>query len=159
MAQLYAAQYAAEQWDKFQEENPLTPAWVREDNIAVYDLNTPDRLVRQNYSIVENKLATPVARRHILGLVGGNEVSRMAGNPQDIESDLRNLTRPLTKCPEREYQPMRMGQEQLVINNRKTHLALDLRPVHLPDYQMWAYPVTFGPQPLKKETCGRPEKY
>jgi hypothetical protein len=83
----------------------------------------------------------------------------MAGNPQDIESDLRNLTRPLTKCPEREYQPMRMGQEQLVINNRKTHLALDLRPVHLPDMQIFSYPATYGPQPLKKETCGRPEKY
>jgi hypothetical protein len=134
-------------------------SWVREDNGAVYDMNVPNRLVRQNYSIAENKLVSPQAKRHVLGLVGGNEVSQMAGNPQDIESDLRGITRPLTGCPGREFKPMMAGQESLVINNRKTNLAIDVRPVHLPDYQMWAYPVTYAPLPLRKETCGRPEKY
>jgi hypothetical protein len=134
-------------------------SWVREDNGAVYDMNVPNRVVRQNYSIAENNLVSPQNKRHILGLVGGNEVSQMAGNPQDIESDLRGLTRPLTGCPGREYKPTMAGQEKLVINNRKTNLAIDIRPVHLPEYQMWAYPVTYAPLPLRKETCGRPEKY
>ncbi len=159
MAQLYSLTFAADQFQKYQDEVLFTPSWVREDNISVYDLNVPNRLVKQNYSPSENNLASPKEKRHILGLVGGNDVSRMAGNPQDIESDLRNLTRPLTKCPDREFKPLVEGQEQLIINNRKTHLALDLRPVHLQDYQMWAYPTTFAPLPLRKETCGRPEKY
>jgi hypothetical protein len=135
------------------------PAWIRNDNISVYDLDVPNRIVRQNYSITENNLASPPNKRHILGIVGGNDVSRLAGNPQDIESDLHWLTRPLTKCPDREFKPLEQGQETLVYNNRKTDLRIDLRPVHLPEYQMWAYPVTFGPLPLHKETCGKPHKY
>ena len=133
--------------------------WIREDNMAVYDLNVPNRVVRQNYSIAENNLASPQAKRHILGIVGGNDVSQMAGNPQDIESELRGLTRPLTNCPAREYKPTMAGQEKLVINNRKTNLAIDFRPVHLPEYQMFGLPLTLAPLPLRKETCGRPEKY
>jgi hypothetical protein len=135
------------------------PSWVRDDNISVYDLNTPNRTVRQGYSSVENNLASPVEKRHILGVVGGNEVSRLGGNPQDIESELKGLTRPLTNCPGREYKPTLANQTTLVINNRKTHMAIDVRPVHLPEYQMWAYPVTYAPLPLYKETCGQPQKY
>jgi hypothetical protein len=136
-----------------------TPMWVRDDNISVYDLNIPNRVVRQNYSVVENGLASPAEKRHILGVVGGNDVSRLAGNPQDIESDLTWRTRPLTNCPGREYKPMMAGQEKIVIDNRKTNLTIDVRPIHLPEYQMWAYPQTLAPLPLRKETCGRPEKY
>jgi hypothetical protein len=65
----------------------------------------------------------------------------------------------LTNCPEREYHPTKAGQEKLVYDNRKTNLSIDIRPIHLPEYQMWAYPVSYAPLPLKKETCGRPEKY
>lgn len=137
----------------------IQPAWVRNDNISVYDLNTPNRVVRQNYVEHENGLASPPQKRHILGIIAGNDVSRMVANPQDIESELRGTTRPLTRCPDREYQATLQGQEKLVINNRKTHMVLDIRTINLPEYQMWAYPVTFAPLPLKKETCGRPEKY
>jgi len=151
------AQYAAFNVD--QQTHEGTPAWVREDNIAVYDMITPNRIVRQGYSSVENNLASPPPQRHVLGLVGGNEVSILAGNPQDIESDLRNLTRPLTKSPDRQYKPMMRDQDKLVINNRKNNIAIDMRPIHLPDYQMWGYAQVFAPLPLEKETCGRPEKY
>lgn len=137
----------------------IQPSWVREDNIAVYDLNTPNRVVRQNYVENENGLASPPPKRHILGLVGGNEVSQVVANPQDVESELRGLFRPLTGCPGRQYQATRMGQEKVVIENRKSNIALDIRPKHLAEAQMWAYPVTYAPAPLKKETCGRPEKY
>lgn len=136
-----------------------TPGWVRTDNLSVYDLDVPNRVVRQNYSVTENNLASPVAKRHILGLVGGNEVSRLAGNPQDIESDLSWRTRPLTKCPGREYKPLMQGQTTITYNNRKTDLAIDVRPVHLPEYQMWAYPQALAPLPLHKETCGQPQRY
>jgi len=144
----------------FQDELHIQPTWVRDDNIAVYDLNTPNRTVRGNYSVKENNLASPTAKRHVLGLVGGNEVSQLGGNPQDIESELRGLTRPLTNCPSREYKPTMADQKTLNIQNRKTtNLSIDIRPIHLPEYQMWAYPVTYAPLPLKKETCGAPQKY
>jgi len=80
-------------------------------------------------------------------------------NPQDVESDLRNLTRPLTDFPGRQYKPLLEGQRSIVINNRKTNLVIDVRPVHLPEYQMWGYAPVYAPLPLVKETCGRPEKY
>lgn len=159
MSALHAVLLGAASVEYVDEQVNRAPEWVRDDNIAVYDLNIPNRVVRGNYSVVENGLASPAAKRHILGVVGGNDVSRLAGNPQDIESDLTWRTRPLTNCPSREYKPTLQGQEKIVINNRKTHLAIDIRPVHLPEYQMWAYPQTFAPLPLKKETCGRPEKY
>jgi len=143
----------------FEDELHIQPSWVRDDNIAVYDLNTPNRTVQGNYSIRENNLASPAPKRHVLGIVGGNEVSQLAGNPQDIESELRGLTRPLTNCPSREYKPTMADQKTLNIQNRKTNLSIDIRPVHLAEYQMWAYPVTYAPLPLKKETCGAPQKY
>ena len=135
------------------------PQWVRDDNIAVYDLNTPNRTVQGNYSVSENNLASPVPKRHTLGLVGGNEVSQLAGNPQDIESDLRGITRPLTKCNEREYQPLYQGQTSIDYKNRTTDLTLDLRPVHLKEYQTFAYPASYAPQGLKQKQCGSPHKY
>ena len=158
------AQYAAfimsrEALDNIQEQMTLLPNWVREDNISSYEMNIPNRVVRQNYSGVENRLASPQEKRHVLGIIAGNDVSRMVANPQDIESDLRNLTRPLTNCPKRQYTPLMAGQTKLIINNRKTHMALDLRPVHLQEYQMWGYAPVYAPLPLVKETCGRPEKY
>lgn len=158
------AQYAAfimsrEAIDNVQEQMTLMPNWVREDNISTYEMNIPNRVVRQNYSGVENHLASPQEKRHVLGIIAGNDVSRMTANPQDIESDLRNLTRPLTNCPKRQYTPLMTGQTKLIINNRKTHMALDLRPVHLQEYQMWGYAPVYAPLPLVKETCGKPEKY
>ena len=159
MAQYAAAIMTNQAINDIQEHMTLMPNWVREDNIATYELNVPNRVVRQNYSSIENGLASPQEKRHVLGIIAGNDVSRMAGNPQDIESDLRNLTRPLTNCPDRQYKPLVAGQDKLIINNRKTHLAIDLRPVHLQEYQMWGYAPVYAPLPLVKETCGRPEKY
>jgi hypothetical protein len=135
------------------------PYWVREDNAITYSLDIPNRTVRQGYSSVENNLASPSQKRHTLGVVGGNDVSLMGGNPQDIESELKGLTRPLTNCPKREYTPLLADQQSIIINNRKTNMAIDIRPVHLPEYQMWAYPVTYAPIPLRKETCAQPHKY
>ena len=159
MAQYAAFMMTQEAISDFSEQQTLQPSCVREDNISTYELNVPNRVVRQNYSANENRLASPIEKRHTLGIVGGNDVSRVVGNPQDVESDLRNLTRPLTDCPGRQYKPLLEGQRSIVINNRKTNLVIDVRPVHLPEYQMWGYAPVYAPLPLVKETCGRPEKY
>lgn len=154
-----AAEFVNQAQNEFSNMPLDTTLWIREDNISVYDMNIANRTVRANYPVNEAILAQGPERRHILGLVGGNEVSRLGGNPQDIESDLRGITRPLTKCNERDYQPLQQGQDRIVIQNRKHTMAIDIRPVHLKENQMWAYPTSFAPLPLQKQTCGRPEKY
>lgn len=135
---------------------PLTvgPKWEKEEN-------------PQNYDQLESQVVTPDPRRHILGLVGGNEVATVAastrnvvnGQQADIESDLRGTTRPITKCPWRDYQPQMPGSSVIQRTNPKNNFKVDARLFPLRDYQMWAYAATYQPDPLVKETCGRPEKY
>lgn len=43
--------------------------------------------------------------RPILGIVGGNNVSRTSGNMVDLESDLRGQTRVLSNCDSTQYKP------------------------------------------------------
>ena len=77
----------------------------------------------------------PTPKRHILGVVGGNEVSLPKGNMVDVESDLRGINIPNTFCPWRQYQQ------------------------HLPVYQMWGYPGMPAPVPMRSVVCNNPEKY
>jgi len=100
------------------------------------------------------------AARHILGLVGGNEVSLPKGNSMvDVESDLRRLNFPLTKSPARQYQVP--PEEQAIMKRKSTKgsVTIDVRQRHLPAIQMWPYAPTFSPVPMKVTQCGRPEKY
>jgi hypothetical protein len=96
-------------------------------------------------------------RRHILGLVGGNEVSRIEGNQADLESDLLGITRPNSYAMNRHHLPPK--DAVIIRENPKLTLKVDTKPVHLPAYQQWAYPSVIGPLPLEKETCVRPEKF
>ena len=95
--------------------------------------------------------------RHILGIVGGNEVSRIAGNQADLESDLRGITRPNSDSTQRHHLPSKALE--IDRKNPKITIAIDTTPVHLNTYQQWAYPSVIGPLPLEKEVCHRPEKY
>jgi hypothetical protein len=97
--------------------------------------------------------------RHMLGLVGGNEVSLPKGNMVDVESDLFGLNIPLTKCSAREYQPPPMKQTSIQRKSTKGAVEIDVRPRHLPAVQMWPYAPTFGPVPMNVKQCGSPEKY
>jgi hypothetical protein len=96
--------------------------------------------------------------RHILGIVGGNEVSGIAGNRVDLESDLLGITRPITWGNEREHLPPNNGNT-IERKNAKYDLNINVKPVHLTTYQMWAYPATFAPVPFKQEACMKPEKF
>lgn len=97
--------------------------------------------------------------RHILGVVGGNEVSLIKGNRVDLESDLFGITRPNTWCPTREHLPPMVSNESINRSNPKNNISINVAPKHLPTYQMWAYPASFAPLPMIKETCTMPEKY
>lgn len=130
------------------------PAWENRENPQLYDK-------------LESQVVSPDPRRHMLGIVGGNAVSVVKdskinitnGQQIDIESDLRGTSRPLTFCPLRKYQPQSPGQTTIVRNTTKGRFAVDAKLFNLPNMQMWAYPATYAPEPLQKETCGRPEKY
>ena len=96
-------------------------------------------------------------RRHILGIVGGNEVSRAEGSMADLESDLQGITRPNTWSTERHHLPPK--DTKIRRENPKTQMTIDATPVALPAFQQWAYPSVIGPVPLEKETCMKPEKF
>lgn len=121
----------------------------------------------QAYDELEAQVVSPDPRRHILGLIGGNEVATVAaskfnvvnGQQADVESDLRGITRPITKCPWKDYQPQAAGQTAIQRDNVKNTFNVDAKLYPLRDYQMWAYAATYQPDPMVKETCGRPEKY
>ncbi len=99
------------------------------------------------------------AARPVLGLVGGNEASGIQGNRVDLESDLFGITRPITWGNSREHQPPRMADAAITRVNAKGKLDINIRPVHLPTYQMWAYPATLAPEPFKNEACQQPHKF
>lgn len=122
------------------------PAWEKKENPQAYDQ------FAQAYVH-----ATP--GRHIVGVVGGNEASLIKGNQVDLESDLRGLNLPNTFCPERKYLPAQQTDTTIKRDNVKIKLEIDVRPQHLPAYQMWAYPAVVGPEQLKVDLCGRPERF
>ena len=130
--------------------------------------NSPFEVLKHPFENRENPqmyAQTPFAyvhkepARHILGLVAGNNVSLPKGNMVDVESDLRGLNIPLTKCPSREYQPPPSEQATIYRNSTKGKQVIDVRPRHLKGYQMWSYAATFAPIPMNAQQCGRPEKY
>jgi len=124
----------------------LTSHWEKKENLQHYD-ELPSQRVH------------PVPQRHLLGVVGGNEVSIIQGNMVDLESDLRGIHFPHTFCPSRQYQPPKKGDTQLVRTNLQHTVSIDVTPVHLPVYQMMAYPAVMAPLPMENEVCRKPEKY
>ena len=97
--------------------------------------------------------------RHMLGIVGGNEVSLPEGNMVDVESDLRGLNFPLTYSPARQYQPPPLTQSIISRKSTKGYVKINVAQRHLPAIQMWPYAATFAPVPMKVTQCGHPEKY
>jgi len=96
-------------------------------------------------------------RRHILGLVGGKEVGTIMGSQADLESDLLGITRPTSYASYRHHLPP--TSDMIKRENPKISLKIDATPVPLPEFQQWAYPSVIAPEPFRKETCSRPEKY
>ena len=115
--------------------------------------------IPQHYDQMTNQWVHSTPQRHMLGIVGGNEVSQIQGNMVDLESDLKGINIPNTFCPTRQYQPLKKEQTEIVRDNVKGAVKIDIQPVHLPAYQMMAYPSVVAPVPMVNEVCRRPEKY
>jgi hypothetical protein len=111
----------------------------------------------QFYSNFAESVRHVKERRHILGLVGGSGVSRIAGNQADLESDLRGITRPNSDATYRHHLPSK--DKEIVRTNPKENVKIDTALVKIQEYQQWAYPSVLAPEPLAKESCYRPEKY
>ena len=111
----------------------------------------------QAFHRLVTEAVNPKSARHVLGLVGGNEVSVAWKQMTDLESDLRGTTRPNTWCPLREHLPP--DGSLIIRTNPKQNIVIDSHATDLPAVQAWAYPGVVAPLPLKKETCGAPQKY
>lgn len=111
----------------------------------------------QAYGRFNAEVEHPRPARHVLGLVGGNESAFVRTNWPDVESDLRGITRPNTFCPTRQHLPP--TGPLLKRTNPKETITIDTTPIKMREMQMWAYPAVVAPEPLVKESCGRPEKY
>jgi hypothetical protein len=123
----------------------LTSHWEKEEN-------------PQHYDDLTSQYVNPRPQRHIIGIVGGNEASLIKGNMVDLESDLRGITIPITFAPWRQYQPPQQKKE-IIRDNVKTTLTIDIQKAHLPAYQMIGYPAVVAPYPMINQVCVKPEKY
>ena len=123
----------------------LTAHWEKKEN-------------PQHYDDLTSQYVNPRPQRHILGIVGGNEVSLIKGNMVDLESDMRGINIPNTFAPWRQYQPPQQKKE-IVRDNTKISLTIDIQKAHLPVYQMIGYPAVVAPAPIINEVCVKPEKY
>ena len=113
----------------------------------------------QHYDYLTSQFVNPTPKRHILGIVGGNEASLIKGNMVDLESDLRGINIPNTFAPWRQYQPPQKDQKEIVRENTKMSLKIDIQKDHLPVYQLMGYPAVVAPFPIVNEVCMKPEKY
>lgn len=78
--------------------------------------------------------------RHEFGIVGGTAVSHIRGNLVDLENDLRNQTRPNSRCPSKKYTPPTDNKLYIEGNHCSKPREVDLNMVHLPPCQMIRYP-------------------
>jgi|UniRef100_A0A6C0KXQ6 hypothetical protein len=116
-----------------------------------------------SYVLIPQKWENPNKCRNALGMVGGSEVSHTKGNLIDVESDLRGITRPNSKCNAKQYVPSCPlgGQEcppspaNIVFKDKTTGEVrnTDTSLRHLPTCQTWSYPGTPVPRPYGQETC------
>jgi hypothetical protein len=128
-------------------EVPLfTQGWERTENPQAYDIQPATQV-------------HVAPKRHMLGMVGGNDVSVISGNVVDLESDLRGITRVNTFAPWRSYQPPAGDQAVIRRSTPKGQVIIDTRLKHLPAMQAWGYATVHAPDPIVQEVCSRPEKY
>ena len=112
----------------------------------------------QNYTYLQCEFEHVKPKRHILGLVGGNEVYNIKGSRVDLESDLLGITRPNTWSTERKHLPTN-NQDSIKRENPKNTLGVDAKPVPREEYQLWSYAEVNAPQPFKSEACAMPHKF
>ena len=136
-------------------------------------------IIAGGYTQIPQKFYHPDAKRNALGLVGGNDVSLVAGNMVDVESELRGITRDLSKAPAKKYYPKTaLGSDStestfapygefakpassitfMERHNQKV-VQVSLEPKHLPTTQYVSYPGVPNPKPLTMDVYGSPWRF
>lgn len=123
-------------------------------------------IIMGGYTMIPQKFYHPNQGRNALGLVGGNEVTVVRGNLVDMESELRGITRDLSRFPAKKYLPtLPTGASwptaDLTFVDRGTESArqISMAPRHLPTIQMNSYPGVPKPSPIRQEVFGAPWRF
>ena len=116
-----------------------------------------------SYTQMPVKFENPHQQRNALGLVGGSEVSVIAGSLVDLESELYGRTRAASKCIPRQFIPAcPLGGSgcpdyppPLEFRDKATgaKTVIDTTPKHLPTGQFVTYPGVPFPGTVKTSTC------
>ena len=123
-------------------------------NRLSYDTCTYSRELGENvnilkYVINEDRYEHPQKCLHGKGLLGGATVSKIRGDVVDLESELRGITRNLSKCAISKAKPLE--DEFMILNDKTT--PVDTRKLHLPTCQMIDYKTLQSPYPQKFNQC------
>lgn len=145
----------------------------------------PGDAIYTSYTMIPQKYYHPNVSRNALGLVGGNDVSLISGNLVDLESDLWGVTRTLSRCSSKKYQPTcALGGGKaamsgpagpsplsgtgcpswpgaIVFQERATGavVTVNTSPRHLPTTQYVSYPGVPAPEPMVQEVYGAPWRF
>jgi len=116
-----------------------------------------------SYTQMPVKFENPSQQRNALGLVGGSEVSVIAGSLVDLESDLYGRTRAASKCIPRQYIPAcplggngcpdQPPSFSFLDKATGAKTTVDTTPKHLPTGQFVTYPGVKFPGALQTSTC------
>jgi hypothetical protein len=126
-------------------EKPSSHVFEKKENPQVYD-----RFIQEYQS--------DMPKRHMLGLVGGNEVYEIKGNRVDLESDLIGITRANTWATNRKHLPSDTP-DSIKRDTPKEKITINATPMKSEEFQMWSYPVVNAPLSFKKESCMPKNKF
>ena len=140
-----------------------TQNWTRIGSTEGANVRDQQSADAYSYVLIPEKWSNPNKCRNALGMVGGAEVSHVKGNLVDLESDLKGITRPQSKCNAKQYVPnCPLGggdcpdypnSISYVDKSTGEKRSVDTEPNHLRTCQTWSYPGTPVPRPYGQETC------
>lgn len=104
---------------------------------CVYKQQLKQSMSPYDYMFYSGKYENQTQSRPLFGLIGGNNVSQYNGNLVDLESDLFNITRPLSDCCADKYKP---GQSNYVLRK-------------IPESQYSYHPKFDIPQGFNQYSC------
>jgi len=130
-------------------------------------IHHPADVIAGGYSMISHKYYHANQGRNALGLVGGNEVTQVTGNIVDLESDLRGITRDLSRVPARQFQSScsldacPAWPKRIVFRERATNavVSVSTAPRHLPTIQNVSYPGVPAPEVFVQDVYGAPWRF
>lgn len=114
-------------------------------------LNTDVSLYK--YYMDNNKYVNCNKCRMVKGIVGGNDVSIVAGDMVLLESDLRGATRKASLCPDNQYIPNCSNKINIAPTINQSGGTINTNLLHLPECQMINYNPIVVPDYTIQQQC------